>query len=79
LPVTKNIKVIRLLMLFIPVMFCNIANAQVNTSASEALTLTDEFINNPFRDPDIIYLEADSLINDENNGVLIASWKRSSN
>jgi LPS-assembly protein len=60
-------------MLFIPVMFCNIANAQVNTSASEALTLTDEFINNPFRDPDIIYLEADSLINDENNGVLIAS------
>ena len=54
-------------------MFYNIANAQVNTSASEALTLTDEFINNPFRDPDIIYLEADSLINDENNGVLIAS------
>ena len=54
-------------------MFCNIANAQVNTSASEALTLTDEFINNPFRDPDIIYLEADSLINNENNGVLIAS------
>ncbi|MDG1522834.1 MAG: LPS assembly protein LptD [Hellea sp.] len=54
-------------------MFCNIANAQVNTSAREASILTDEFANNPFRDPDIIYLEADSLINNENDGVLIAS------
>ena len=54
-------------------MFCNIANAQVNTSASEASILTDEFTDNPFRDPDIIYLEADSLINNENDGVLIAS------
>ena len=39
----------------------------------EASILTDEFTNNPFRDPDIIYLEADSLINNENDGVLIAS------
>ena len=39
----------------------------------EASVLTDEFTNNPFRDPDIIYLEADSLINNENDGVLIAS------
>ena len=54
-------------------MFYNIANAQVNTSAGEASVLTDEFTNNPFRDPDIIYLEADSLINNENDGVLIAS------
>ena len=54
-------------------MFYNIANAQVNTSAREASVLTDEFTNNPFRDPDIIYLEADSLINNENDGVLIAS------
>ena len=73
MPVTKNIKVIRLLILFIPVMFCNIANAQVNTSASEVSILTDKFTDNPFRDPDIIYLEADSLINNENDGVLIAS------
>ena len=54
-------------------MFYNIANAQVNTSAGEASVLTDEFTNNPFQDPDIIYLEADSLINNENDGVLIAS------
>jgi LPS-assembly protein len=73
LPDTKNIKAIKLLMLAIPVMFYNIANAQVNTSAGEASVLTDEFTNNPFRDPDIIYLEADSLINNENDGVLIAS------
>jgi len=73
LPDTKNIKAIKLLMLAIPVMFYNIANAQVNTSAREASVLTDEFTNNPFRDPDIIYLEADSLINNENDGVLIAS------
>jgi len=73
LPDTKNIKAIKLLMLAIPVMFYNIANAQVNTSAGEASVLTDEFTNNPFQDPDIIYLEADSLINNENDGVLIAS------
>ena len=73
MPDTKNIKAIKLLMLAIPVMFYNIANAQVNTSAGEASVLTDEFTNNPFRDPDIIYLEADSLINNENDGVLIAS------
>jgi LPS-assembly protein len=73
LPGTKNIKAIKLLLLAVPVIFCNIANAQVNTSAREASILTDEFINNPFRDPDIIYLEADSLINNENDGVLIAS------
>jgi len=73
LPDTKIIKAIKLLMLAIPVMFYNIANAQVNTSAGEASVLTDEFTNNPFRDPDIIYLEADSLINNENDGVLIAS------
>ena len=73
MPDTKNIKAIKLLMLAIPVMFYNIANAQVNTSAREASVLTDEFTNNPFRDPDIIYLEADSLINNENDGVLIAS------
>ena len=73
MPDTKNIKAIKLLMLAIPVMLCNIANAQVNTSAREASVLTDEFTNNPFRDPDIIYLEADSLINNENDGVLIAS------
>jgi LPS-assembly protein len=60
-------------MLFISVMFCNIANAQVNTSTIEEAVISDEFINNPFRDPDIIYLEADSLVNDENDGVLIAS------
>ena len=54
-------------MLFIPVMFCNIANAQVNTSAREVSILTDKFTDNPFRDPDIIYLEADSLINNEND------------
>ena len=73
MPDTKNIKAIKLLMLAIPVMFYNIANAQVNTSAGEASVLTDEFTNNPFQDPDIIYLEADSLINNENDGVLIAS------
>ena len=73
MPDTKIIKAIKLLMLAVPVMFYNIANAQVNTSAREASVLTDEFTNNPFRDPDIIYLEADSLINNENDGVLIAS------
>ena len=73
MPDTKIIKAIKLLMLAIPVMFYNIANAQVNTSAGEASVLTDEFTNNPFRDPDIIYLEADSLINNENDGILIAS------
>ncbi|MBT3592494.1 MAG: LPS-assembly protein LptD, partial [Hellea sp.] len=73
MPDTKIIKAIKLLMLAVPVMFYNIANAQVNTSAREASVLTDEFTNNPFRDPDIIYLEADSLINNENDGILIAS------
>ena len=29
--------------------------------------------DSPFRDPDIIYLEADELVNDEENGVLTAS------
>jgi len=55
------------------VMFGNTANAQESATVSKKAKVTNEFINNPFRDPDIIYLEADSLINNENDGVLIAS------
>ena len=73
MPDIRNIKVIKLLVLTMTVMFGNIANAQESATASKKAMVTNEFINNPFRDPDIIYLEADSLINNENDGVLIAS------
>ncbi len=73
MPDIRNIKVIKLLVLTMTVMFGNTANAQESATASKKAMVTNEFINNPFRDPDIIYLEADSLINNENDGVLIAS------
>ncbi len=46
-----------------------IANAQTLVTAQENLKLAAD---SPFRDPDIIYLEADELINDEGNNILTA-------
>lgn len=48
----------------------------VNASAQVDFVKSDEELNlaedSPFRDPDIIYLEADELDNDPNNGILTA-------
>jgi len=54
------------------VYFPNHASAQgiSVTTAQEDLKLAAD---SPFRDPDVIYLEADELINDEENNIIIAS------
>jgi len=46
-------------------------NAQIVTAAGTNRPL-DLASDSPFRDPDIIYLEADNLINDEQAGMLTA-------
>ncbi len=55
--------------------FSIVAQAQIAPEAaansdSQKLNLA---ANSPYRDPDIIYLEADELLNDEEHGVLTAS------
>lgn len=49
----------------------SVANAQITTAAgtNRPLELAQD---SPFRDPDVIYLEADTLVNDEENGMLTA-------
>jgi len=57
----------------LPIIVSAPASAQFTQTAAgsdRALTLSTD---SPFRDPDIIYLEADELINDEASGVITAS------
>ena len=57
----------------LPFLLAAPASAQFTQNAAgsdRALTLKAD---SPFRDPDIIYLEADELVNDEVNGILTAS------
>jgi len=57
----------------LPILAAAPASAQFSQSAAGAdreLTLKAD---SPFRDPDVIYLEADELLNDETSGVITAS------
>jgi LPS-assembly protein len=54
---------------FAPLAQAQIAPDQTAAGSSRQLKLAED---SPFRDPNLIYLEADELINDENAGVLIA-------
>lgn len=57
----------------IPILSAAPASAQFSqnaTGADRALTLNAD---SPFRDPDVIYMEADELLNDEASGVITAS------